>query len=160
MLRSSSGGNVVAFWSFETPLAPSTGWTSPYTAACVSTTTVTATNLLDWDLWTGTTSYKAKGTAAATMPMVLTFESAVSSVTLLNQLNAANEITGEFPIVPVELFHSVTTGQRGDHGLLADMYFTCHAVLMGDTFPADGSKEFTVIGDNVVPSGGETMELG
>ncbi len=152
------GGNPMAFWSFETAGSPATGWTG-LCGAAVSTTSSAATNLLDWNQWIASTKYSAKGTAAATMPLLVTSKGALSNVSSLNQLNAANEISGEYPIQPCGLWHDVTVGQRGRHGYLFDFFFTVADITSGTTFPSVGTSVYVAIGDMVFPTGGTTLSF-
>jgi hypothetical protein len=149
---------VQGIWSFETAYNAVAGWTLPY-AACAKGTgagfsdgsLLTATN------WVFSNPYFSQG-PIATMRLTLTGEAMAtgSPVWIGNRLSVANEISGEVPLCPVGLWHETTVGQRGRHGIIPDMYFTVTGPVMGDTYPAAGSKLWQQMGQMIVPSDGST----
>lgn len=161
-------GLVAGYWSFETVKNPIDGWANPIMASMVGIgNTATDTTLLSRASWlAGATTYSSQG-PATTMALFLTAESALNGTgSVLGALDQANELTRnyggepEYLFVGCGLFHSVTTTQKGRHGETFDLYWTNAALLTGDTFPEDGTHEFQVMGDQMVPTGGTTLLLG
>lgn len=159
---------VAGYWSFEKVSGPIDGWANPIMAAMVGIgNSATDTTLLSLSNWLGgTAKYSSQG-PATTMALSLTAESALNGTgSILGALDAANELARnygdgpEYPIVSCGLFHSVTATQKGRHGETFDLYWTNAALLTGDTFPDDGTHEFQVMGDQLVPTGGTTLLLG
>lgn len=166
VMRSSDGQNtrvffcinslVAGFWCFERAWNPVSGWTLPF---CVNvrriTGNITDTGLMTFGVWVGTNAFAAVG-PIGDMPLFTTSEWAPGGTgnSIGNRYSIPNELSGEYPICPIGLWHDTTVGQRGRHGSIPDMYFTATTPVMGDTYPADGSKQFQQMGQMIVPSDG------
>lgn len=162
-----AGGVCAGVWCIETAGSPVSGWTSPLIACADGIgNTSTATTLLEVSTWLGVAKYQAKGLAAATMPLILTAEGILSgNTTVLGALNAANEISvnygssSSYQVIQPGLFHTATTGQRGRHGYVFDLFFTNAVLNTLDAAPSGGGHTFQVIGDMLIQTGGATFAL-
>lgn len=162
-----AGGVCAGYWCFETAANPISGWTN-YRIASASGigNTSTDTTLLNVANWLGAAKYSAKGLAAATMPLILTAESTLgSNATVLSALDEANQIsvnygsTAKYQVIQPGLFHTATTGQRGRHGYVFDLFFTNATLATSDAAPAGGGHTFQVIGDMLIQTGGATLAV-
>lgn len=149
-----NAGNVRGFLLVDRAGNPATGWTNPAIARFHTTL-----NIADWY---GSAYIKAVGPLGA-MPLHLIFELPMthfaSRLPVTERLNLANEISGEYPMTRVGLWHN-TAGQKGRHGYIFDFFFTCAVLTNGDTMPADGSKQFVVFGDVAFPGDGTDWATG
>jgi hypothetical protein len=171
VMRSSDGQNTrlffcinslcAGFWSFERVSNPAIGWAVPNVAAAVRIQgNITDTTMLNFSGWIFNQRYASQG-PVTTMPLVLTSEvmTAGAPASIGNKLAIPNEISGEYPLCPVGLWHETTIGQRGRHGSIPDMYFTATGPVMGDTYPASGTKQFVQMGQMIVPGDGTSWAI-
>jgi hypothetical protein len=70
----------------------------------------------------------------------------------------ANEISGEWPLSPIGLA-SETTGARGRHGTLYDIWWGTSNQADGTTYPASGAKTLVQFGHIVLPWNGTSPLL-
>jgi hypothetical protein len=151
---------VVGWWQFEKPGNVPAGWAAPVVGAARSVGSAappTDATLLNCSAMLGQAIYSAQGPAGGgagtTMPLTISYEeTGAGNSSVINQV--VNEIDGSTHLGPVGLWHGTTAGQRGRHGYIRDMYFTGTGSVTGDTFPADGSKQFVQMGQMVVPGDG------
>lgn len=166
VMRSTDGTNtrvffcinslVAGFWTFEKVWNPVSGWPLPYIAAAVGISgNITDTSLLTFGNWPSNTKYSSQGPLGS-MPLFLTYEAAPGggSNAVGSRYAIPNELSGEYPLCPVGLWHDTTVGQRGRHGSIPDMYFTVTGPVCGDTYPSDGSRQFVQMGQMIVPADG------
>lgn len=153
-----ANGLAAGCWVIDKPGNPSTGWAAPVVASFSSIgNNITDTSLLAVSSWLGQAKFQAFGPASGgtTMPLTITYEEIGSGNSWVGDaFGNPNEISGEYLFGAVGLFHNTTTGQRGRHGDILDLYFTHQGSVMGDTFPASGTKQFQQVGNMVVPSDG------
>lgn len=166
-----TNGVVAGMWSFEEAISTSSGWSDASQNRNIATAVNIGpsngiTTLLNANQWIGASKYFAKGPSGA-MPFVITAEGrGGGSNSVAQEAWTIDELTQtvlglvEYPIIPCGLLHVATVGQRGRLGYVPYLYFTSAPPLTGDTFPVGGSKDFTILGDMVVPSAGISMLLG
>lgn len=156
-----NNGVATGFLLVDKPGSPATGWDTPMIARYTSQPDNTSNTLMGLGNWSDQSGvFKAVGPVAA-MPLLSIFESAIFfNATVADAFDAANQISGEYPLMRVGLWHDTTVGQRGRHGFVHDLFFTCPVLQNGDTMPADGTKQFVVIGDAVLPCDGTDWALG
>jgi hypothetical protein len=133
-----NSGNIGFVWAFEKPANPTTGWSNP----SVAFATTAAPGLLS-------TGVFKHGSLSGTMAM------GVESIAVTT---IANEISGEWPMVPIGL-NSSTVGARGRQGSLQDMWWGSANVASGDTYPNDASNQFVQIGNLILPWNGGGVNL-
>lgn len=150
-----SGINASAYF-FESLRDPSPGWLLPYAASMRSANTTEGTNL-DITNWNGAGKWFAHG-PVTDMPMGATLEYYAAAIAWIgSRLDAPNGISGLRTITPQGLYHDTTVNQQGRHGILFDFWWTNPSATTGDTFPADGSHILQLLGDHLVPTGGQFM---
>lgn len=142
----------VAFWLFDRPQNPVTGWTNPSVSIALAGlgnfSHPTFSNLID--------TANAYGRApVGTMSMRLSTEG-YASLSLGEILAEANEISGGWPFIPASVV-SRTTGAKGRHATLFDFWFGSTATLDGDTYPNSVAKTFVQIGNLILPGDGGTF---
>lgn len=71
----------------------------------------------------------------------------------------ANELSGEWELNPVGIV-SLTAGVRGRLGQLADVWFAPTSMTLGQTMPANTSRQFCCMGQMVLPWDGSIAEMG
>lgn len=156
-----NNGVVGGFLLVDKPGSPVTGWTNPEigTFLGLGRNDNTSDTVLTVASWYGSAKFKARG-PVATMPFYPTFESPGNFYTVATKRNAPNEISGEYPMQRVGLWHDDTVGQRGRHGFVFDLWFSNQVLQTGDTFPSGGTKEFIVFSDAVFVGDGTDWATG
>lgn len=156
-----NNGIVGGFLLIDKPANPATGWATPMVTVMKGTGRLnnTSDSVLTVADWYNSDVFQARGPSAI-MPMFATFESPGNFFTVATKLNAANEISGEYLLMRVGMWHSATVGQRGRHGFIHDLWFTNQVLQNGDTMPSDASKQFVVFGDGVFPGDGTNWATG
>lgn len=167
MVRTSDGANtriyicgasqVLGAWKFEKVYNAVGGWTLPYVACAlgINTNVGNDATLMNQTNWVGVLRYLGQGPVGQ-MSCYSTFEG-FGGTWAGSRLSLPNEISGEYPLCPIGLWHDTTVGQRGRHGIIPDLYYTGAGSAMGDTFPADGTKQWVQMGaTEVVPNDGST----
>lgn len=156
-----NNGIVGGFLLIDKPGDPATGWSNPMISVVRSTGRLdnTSDNVLTVATWYTTAIFSAQGPIGS-MPLYPTFESPLNFFTVLTKRNAANEISGEYPLARIGLWHDATVGQRGRHGFVFDLFFTNQVLQNYDTFPSDSSRQFVVLGDAVFPGDGSDWGAG
>jgi hypothetical protein len=146
------GTAFTAFFVLDKPRTPVSSWTSPVVSMWHSNTT-NATAYADLLVLA-----KLKGRAnAASMDLFITSEGWANLAGGQN-LTGINEIQSEWELFQAGLA-SATVGNRGRHGSLFDLYWCSSSLTEGDSFPSDGTRQFTSVGDLVVPWNGTVMRL-
>lgn len=156
-----NNGIVGGFLLIDKPGQAVTGWTNPMISVAKSTGRLdnTSDNVLTVAQWYTNAIFSARGPIGS-MPLYPTFESPANFFTVLTKRNAANEISGEYPLARIGLWHDTTAGQRGRHGYVFDLFFTNQVLQNGDTLPSDSSKQFVVFGDAAFPGDGTDWATG
>jgi len=162
-----NGGVAASFLLVERPGAATPGWDDPVIGAfkglsqhfALEDTLLGVYNFFNGQTWKSwgpvglmpmTSSLECPGDDLAPKPVAFKF-------------NGANEISGEYPVQRIGLYHYDTIGQRGRHGYVHDLWVTNAVLQNGDTMPDDGppsSKQLVVIGDLVFPGDGTDWEIG
>lgn len=137
----------VALLIFDRPKNPTTGWTNPCVGAWVSVGTAYANLITYANLF--------EGNAPLTTMFSGRFPGAVGGLSLSSEggtsqqlgelFTTPNDVDGAYPMMPVA-FYSTTASARGRHGQLFDMWCGLANNAVGDTYPADGSKQFVQFG--------------
>ncbi len=154
-------GGVGGFLLVDKPAFPVTGWTNPMISFFrgIGSSTNNRDSDMSANLWGRNEVIKARGPMGA-MPMFGTFEGSTNTFTIIaDRLALPNEISGEYPLQRVGLWHDDTAGQRGRHGFIFDLWFSLSTLLSGDTFPSDSSKQFVAFGSAVVVGDGTSWAM-
>lgn len=150
----SSSTLLSTFMQFDLPIDPVVGWTAPYVV------TVRGGVSHAIALSTHNSSAAAHGYRTVAMPLLFTAEAALGSILALTGSigNVANEINSEWQLYPMGLA-CTTTGNRGRHGHLADIWWKPEGLGHGDTFPAGGTRTFVCFGGIILPWNGSVPAL-
>lgn len=143
----------VGFWLFDRPSNPVSGWTNPSVSVALAGKGLikhpSFRHLLE--------QANAYGRApVGTMSLYFSCEG-YGSQSLGEIIAEANEISGGWPIMPIGLV-SRTTGAKGRHGQLFDVWFGSTALNEGDTYPNSTAKTFVQVGNLVLPWNGSTFQ--
>lgn len=144
-----------AFWMFQKPKNPVTGWTNPSISLVVSTANTNANNLLQATYFNISTTNPIKGRGVSNMDIIMSAEGHGGGLlsSTANGFIVANDLSTEFPIFPIGIF-SRTTSNRGRHGQIFDMWTGLEAINNGDTYPNDTTRQFVTFGNFVFPWNG------
>lgn len=132
----------------DKPANVTAGWSNPYVLAAATNLTVAGLS--------GVNARVACRAAGAQCDLSLTCEGTASS-TIVNSPTygiQANELSGEWPIAPIGLV-GLTTGARGRHGSLVDMWWGSSGASSGDTYPTS-SPQLAQFGNLIIPWDGVT----
>lgn len=151
----SQSTNLVGFFLFDRPLDPVTGWTNPWVA--------TVRGIASGACFTLATHYAqaaCNGRRTTTMSLYLTAEAYNSSAVPLTTAigNVVNEISNEWDL-PAMGIVCITSGNRGRHGGLADIWWKPEGIAHGDTGPNDISRQFLALGGMFLPWNGTVAVL-
>lgn len=150
-------------WIFDKVLNPVSGWTIPFfayatDAATQNTPILTYGNFYSSNVSSG--NIKGKGPVTSAMTLFFTSESyndnSTTNYALGSSINAPNDIDGNYPFFPIGLA-SKSTGNRGRHGQVFDLWWGTVGANSGDQYPGDASKTFGQIGNLIFPWNGSTM---
>lgn len=151
-----------AFWMLARPKNPATGWSNPSVSLIdmITPSSGTAVDSMLLTRYFGTNATLFRGRGTTTMNIFLTSEGTTNGANngaLLAEsasvLNSPNDFSGEYPMFPIG-FASKTTGNRGRHGQIFDMWLGLDITNIGDTYPNDTSRQFVQFGDLIFPWNG------
>lgn len=137
---------------FDKPANPVSGWTVPFVSAW--STSLAAANL------SGNSASMVTRANSASCGLLFGCEGgslATSQIVTENTVgygNIANELSGEWPIAPLGVIGR-TSGARGRHGSMVDLWYGSTGASSGDTYPATG-LQFAQFGSLVIPWDGVT----
>lgn len=150
-----ASGALTFMWVFDRPANPTAGWSNPSVSVVQGANVGLASQL------------SAAGSALAKMRsgstngnVVLTCEGNSTGIIPTDAVfgNVANEISSEWPMIPIG-FESYTVGVRGRHGTLQDIWYGSSSVATGDTYPNDSSNQFAQFGNIILPWNGGAVNL-
>lgn len=149
-----TGGAMTGFWAFVAPDNATTGWSNPSASFALGGANATISALCS-----NTSALGSMRSGSTTGNLTMTAEGTSSSVFVADTTfgNLANEISSEWPLAPVALACS-TTGLRGRHGTMPDLWLGSSARASGDTYPT-GTPQFAQFGCLVFPWDGSTPAL-
>jgi len=144
-------GVTRVFYAFEKPVNVVSGWTDPWVAIAVQLAGVTGPT---YERLCEVDTYTFAEANATTMKMYLTTEGwnfdVVDSAAGMRML-WGNALDGDsFPMAPIGLA-SETTGVRGRHGELADMWWGSRTVGDNAHYPDTLPRQFVQIADLILP---------
>lgn len=149
------GHQIRSIMFFEKPATPTPGWSNPAVAIMDANPNnpLTVTSMF-------TQKIQALG-PVTTMPMWWAVQTDTFNTTVLwNPWNVPSEWDAHFQMVNIGMYHSATPGQRGRHGYFFDMWLTSTILLTGTSLPANGSKQFVIMGSIAFPWNGGDIEMG
>jgi hypothetical protein len=153
-----TGGTAQNQFIFEKPYQPVTGWSNASASWAAHGTQLTYTTL---GSLSGALSARIGSTAAL---LSMSAESLITGVanggfaTNTNFGNIANEVTGEWPMLPLGMI-SVTNPVRGRTGTFQDLWIGSGAVNLADTYPSGTSRQFVQFGCLIFPWDGSVPVL-
>lgn len=153
-------GNCGGFLLIDKAKNPVPGWAIPMVSLFRPQGAGFSTLALRLVAFKSQATFKAQGPLGE-MSMRMVCESLLSSgASVISSSIAANEITGEYYLLRAALF-SITTGQKGRHGELFDLFFWEGFGDNGNvTIPGDGSKQFMTVYNAVFPNDGTEWNMG
>lgn len=143
----------------DKPGSPVTGWSNP--SASYATPTATALSAATLGALAGAFTARIGSTSAL---LSVSAEGLIASAvgasfpTNTNWGNIANEISGEWPMLPVGMI-SVTATVRGRHGTFQDLWTASGGANTGDTYPSGASNQFAQFGALILPWNGTAVQL-
>lgn len=143
------GASSRAYFAFEVPVNTVSGWADPWVIvagfAGGDVPVTTYTNFND-----NTTYTFAEAPGPITMKLYFTSEGWVSAMAGQNMTYGNDLEGGEFPMAPIGLA-SATSGARGRHGELVDIWWA--STINTDTahYPDTLPRQFLQVGDIIVP---------
>jgi hypothetical protein len=149
-----AAGGVTGLWILDKPTNSTSGWVSgSFSLIYASSTglTMSPSNL----------STLGRAKIAGTTATLQVLSEGTTTAMAVNDVtfgNIANEVDGTWPMFPIA-FASTTTGVRGRHGTLQDIWFGSASVVSGEGYPGDGTNSFMSIGQVVIPWGGDSTGL-
>lgn len=151
------------FWMLARPKNPATGWTNPSICTIDMVTPSSGVSVESMTIprffSPNSPLLRARGNSAVIQIFCTSegFTNGSNSGSLLADstygLNAPNDFSGEYPMFPVG-FASRTTGNRGRHGQIFDMWLGLDITNIGDTYPNDASRQFVHFGEFIFPWNG------
>lgn len=149
-----ASGAPTAYWLLEKPANPTTGWSNPSVFAAVASSptiaALTSTATPPWRMRSGSTTGNVTANVEGNNNALLPSDATVG--------NIANEIDSGWPMFPIG-FACYTTGIRGRHGSINDLWMGSSSVASGDTYPGDASNQFAQFGILIFPWNGSTPAL-
>lgn len=153
-----SGAIYNTIW-LDKPSNPVTGWTNPSLSyAAQGATGLSATTL---GAVAGAFSARIGSTSAllaVSAEGLITSAGSVSFRTNTNWGNIANEVSGEWPMLPVGAI-CVTATVRGRHGTFQDLWTGSGGANTGDTYPSGASNQFAQFDALILPWNGTAVQL-
>lgn len=140
---------TLLMWILDAVSDPITGFTLPVAGMTFNGTTTQTT----YAVWNDLPNMWGQ-IGGDNFQMYLTCEGAVTS-TVGEQINFADDDTGEWPIMPMGLMSKVGS-HRGRKGSLYDLWWGSTAAGNGNTYPDDASKAFAQFDHIVYPWDGTT----
>lgn len=126
-------GFLSGFWNFERPFNPATGWSNPCIQLLSATGTITS-NAATYTLLNGTANSLFRH-VSTNYSAYLTSEGFINTHSGGQLSVAPNDLDHEFSFWPIGIM-STTSGARGRHGGLTDLYWGLPGTHpTGTTFP-------------------------
>lgn len=156
-----AAGSIQSALILEKPAQPTTGWTNPSLSYAVGT--APGNPLAAATLGAVGGAFGAKiGATTALLSMsaegLITSIAATSFPTNTNWGNIANEVSGEWPMLPVGAI-CVTATVRGRHGVFQDLWTGSGGANTGDTYPSGASNQFAQFDNIIIPWDGSAVQL-
>jgi len=147
-----NGGSTRAFYLFDKPLNPVAGWTDPWVAIAVQFSG--ASNVPDYGDIANVSTYGFSSVGSTTMKLFCTSEGwafGAGSSAAGQRMTWGNDLDGgAWPMSPIGLA-SETSGVRGRHGGLYDIWFGSTTRASADNYPSTLPRQFVQVGDIVLP---------
>lgn len=148
-----SAGVLQFLWVFESPTDKVSAWNDAYVGFASIGTGVTAPNSYGYTYWKSTINDTLAGIA---MSMEATSTNALYTEAFCG--NIPNDLTTEYVMLPMGICCN-TTGVRGRHGIMPDMWYKSTGTAEGDTYPSDGSASFLNVGPFIFPWNGGPINI-
>jgi hypothetical protein len=155
-----SAGVLQSALIIEKPASPATGWTNP-SMSYAGPNSVSCLSAAQLGIVTGAFGMRSgstNGLLSMSAEGLITNTANVSFQTNTNWGNIANEISGEWPMLPLGAI-GVTATIRGRHGTFQDVWTASGGANSGDTYPSGGSHQFAQFGALIVPWNGSAVQL-
>ena len=136
----------------DKPNNPTTGWTTPNFSALYFA--VGGLNINTTDVISVTSPLARSRIGSVNGSVSLTIEGIGNNFATDTAIgNIANEVDSSWDMWPLGIA-CITSGARGRHGSLFDLWAISTVRASGDMIPADGSNQFAVFGNFVLPWNG------
>lgn len=141
-------GFVPIYWIFELPIEVTAGWLTPFVAIALGDATNAPANSRP-TYGNLSNAANAYGITSHAFQAYLTAEANTTDVLGAQQV-VANDMGGGWAIYDMGVY-SLTPNSKGRLGKLVDIFWGSTALVDSDTFPAAGTKNFCVFGDQILP---------
>ena len=146
------GGNFTTLIVLDKPNNPTTGWSTPNFSALYWNGGGLNTNTTGIFSTIGPNARSRIGSVNGSVS--LTIEGIGNNFSTDTTIgNIANEVDSSWDMWPLGIA-CITSGARGRHGSLFDLWAVSTVRASGDMIPADGSNQFAVFGNFVLPWNG------
>lgn len=151
-----TGNSVDSGWFIEKPPNSNPSWTVPAVAYISSMSG--ADGSLTYGVLNGSSGANFWGAGpSGAMNFNFTTEGFGGQAVGQNQATP-NGLDGSYPFTNIGLW-SVTSGMKGRHGTLVDLWFGSTTPATQDTYPNDASRQFVQVGDLIYPWNGTVMSI-
>ena len=145
-------GNFTTLIVLDKPNNPTTGWTTPNFNALYFA--VGGLNTVTTGVISATSPLARSRIGSVNGSVSLTIEGIGNNFATDTTIgNIANEVDSSWDMWPLGIA-CITSGARGRHGSLFDLWAISTVRASGDMIPADGSNQFAVFGNFVLPWNG------
>jgi hypothetical protein len=143
---------VRAYAAFERPRNPIAGWTNPSMAMWIQERSLFGGTPMSIGMLNDNAFLRTRTPSGSVAHLFMTTE-AYAGQMATERLHSVNSFTNRFQISPIALA-SETSGFRGRHGQVFDMWHGSRFLRDGDTFPSDGSRQFIHFQHVILPWNG------
>jgi hypothetical protein len=140
------GGIDVSLFLFDVVENGTSGWQTPTIVAAFhgAGDDPSPTELLTYTRWVRTASLVTQVSSSLVAACYLTCEG-FNGDELANQINVPNDLTGEYPIMPLGIASKVV-GFRGRHAVITDLWCGLPVNATPTGYPSDASRQFMQFG--------------
>lgn len=149
-------GYAVGYWAFEVPKNPVSGWTLPQVAMLNGSNG--NANMPVYGQYNDSPSATFTLVGSVACPMYLASEG-MGTQTIGEQYTYPDDDTGEYSMSPIDLVCATAGGRGAKKGRLYDAWWGSTTPLTGDTYPADGSRQFAQFGNLIFPWDGSVPRI-
>lgn len=148
-----AAGTLRYVWIIDAPVNKVSAWNDAFIAAAFTGSTATTANSYGYTFWKSVINDTLAGIALSTEG---TASGGLSSEAFCGAI--PSDLTAEYVMLPAGICCN-TTGVRGRHGVVNDLWYSSSGTLQGDTYPGSGAATFVNIGPWIFPWNGGSVNL-
>lgn len=155
------GGVPVAFWLFDKPQSPCTGWATPTIAIALGATSASDSVLTYAKLWAAANGRARVGATNASIYFGTLGHGGLASG---QRLTAIGPVSSEWPIMPMAVISEtagaaqvLAPGAESTRGVFDLFYGSTGLGSPSDYYPSGGSKTFVQHGCLILPNNGSII---